>query len=386
MATAATMASAATNAMTQRMNTFLATHFNELNAATTAMMAHNSARGLVGMAWDDLKQIFSIFKPVFGSGNTVTEYWTSRMNIVAFAEAARLIEIAYLTKTNREMTSNILVKAARNVKRAWDPIRVHTIRMTVPYQTKCARLISTEAVSIPYTFHQEDGTKSQRYLWFYPFIQMGELVKIEVWTDRKWMIDFVRGYSAETLEHAKNYLLYMLIPTNVTTVSILESGSPVYIWTRVAKFVQAIAEQNKVTSGTMVNWMHGGELIVEVMPACMVVIYRDPVHPHRAVYSVPIGSPEVIQGYEFYFAGGINPKNFMLKLVSTENYQEFMDSPFDQAYLISTDADELRAIFSEDDEEFVNERQQLFSNVKFSFDNSWVNSVGFRKNLREITF
>ena len=59
MATAATtMASAATNAMTQKMNTFLATHFNEINAATTAMMAHNNARGLVEMAWDDLKQIF----------------------------------------------------------------------------------------------------------------------------------------------------------------------------------------------------------------------------------------------------------------------------------------------------------------------------------------
>ena len=381
--TTATMAARAA----QCVNGYFASHMNEISAATNAAAIGANTETLVHWGKRNILAGLSILKPIFGNGNTMSELWVRNMNYVAFAEAARLLEIAYKAKINKELNANFVVKSGDSIRRTWDPIRVHEIKMTIPYHSTNKRLISSEPVSIPYKYHLEDGSVTERYLWFYPFVNGGELYKIEVWTDRKWALDFFRGYSTETLEHAKNYILYMLIPTNISKISVVKTSDLDFIFTRAIRFVKKIAEQHDVRSGAMVTWTHHTKTMIEIAPNCMVELWRDPKETGRAVFAIPIGNGGCVSGYEFYFCGGVCPQRFIDRLFSVDHLEEFYENTEHEASHVPIDVDSLAQIFEENNREFIRERDELFSRVKMSFDNSWRNKVSIRKraNLSKLS-
>ena len=391
IAGAAAMNAAGATSMTGRLaqcvNGAMQSHLSEISATTNAAMIGSQAETLVHAVKRNALAALNILNPILGNGNTCSEFWTRNLSIPAFMEAVRLMEEAYHATINRELDSNFLKRGFQEFKRSIDPVRLHEIVLPIPYHTKNKRMIANEPVSIPYTYHMEDGSEVRRYLWFYPFVSGGELYKIEVWTDRKLIIDLFKGFSTETLNRGKDLALYMLIPTNVSKVSIPIIQGLGFYFTRCVNFVKKIAEKHQVHTGIAVSWLHHNRQMLEIAPHSMVVIYRDTEDASRAVFAVPIGGTGCVNGYEFYFCGGIEPKRFIDKMFSDENLEAFINDTSNDDGKMPTEYDELKELFSEDNQEYIKERDRLFSLVKLSFDNSWRNKFFIKKraNLSKLT-
>lgn len=354
-------------------NGFVEAHMGEITAATNAMNIRANAHGFIQMLWDDAKLLLSVLTPILSNGNTCSEIYTQGINYIAYVELVRLIYAASKTTLNQFHQSNQLVKGYHNVLNSWDPVRLHTIELDIPFETSNIFDVTNKYVSIPYTMVDDKGQKHNRVLWAYPFVQANKLVKVEFWTDRKFLIDFLRGHSTETLENAKNYVLYMLVPMEVTKFSVLKNNSNDFIWTRTVKFINAIADKKKCSqNGTIDSWIHGEETMIDILPSCVIELYRDPKEPTRAVFSLPIGSSsQGVYGYEFYFVGGVKSKKFTDALTNVKDYVEFIQNPVDDKYLLPTDGDDFLTLFNENNDTFIKNAEILFDRVKMSFDNSW---------------
>ena len=172
---------------------FVQTHLTEINAATNAYNLRANAHGFIGALYEDAKLVLSILKPIFSNGNTCSEYMTQGLNYVAYAELVRILSLASDTSLNKYHHSYRITKRATELTNTWDPVRLYTIELDIPFEMNSTYRISNDPVSIPYTFVDEANKEYTRVLWAYPFVQAQKLVKVEFWTDRKFLIDFFRG-------------------------------------------------------------------------------------------------------------------------------------------------------------------------------------------------